>query len=149
MVNSQVKLRVRIVLTAGWVEPCHHHPLITRFHPTSGLHDPHSVRGTFPLKFKVGDQPQARLGQVKLRRALRSAIGKVDHMLSQVRLGYHQVNWTLALFACRQNNQISLQVPWSGAHISYLHPRNGHFIPAAINHFISAGTKWSIPFWPE
>ena len=32
----------------------HHHPLITRFHPTSGLHDPHSVRWAFPLEFKVG-----------------------------------------------------------------------------------------------
>ena len=31
----------------------HHHTLITSFHPTSGLHDPHSDRGTFPLEFKV------------------------------------------------------------------------------------------------
>ena len=61
----------------------HHHPLITRFHPTSGLHDPHSVRETFPLEFKWGDQPKARLGYVRLRRVIRSIDqGRFQNILS-------------------------------------------------------------------
>ena len=32
----------------------HHHPLITRFHPTSGPHHPHSLRWTIPREFTMG-----------------------------------------------------------------------------------------------
>ena len=31
-----------------------HHPLITRFHPTIGPHDPHSLRWTFPSELSLG-----------------------------------------------------------------------------------------------
>ena len=33
-----------LVLQQGAPKDDHHHPLITRFHPTSGPHDPHSLR---------------------------------------------------------------------------------------------------------
>ena len=32
----------------------HHHPLIARFHPTSGPHDPHSLRWAFPSELSLG-----------------------------------------------------------------------------------------------
>ena len=32
----------------------HHHPLITRFHPSSGQHDPYSVRWSFPSELSLG-----------------------------------------------------------------------------------------------
>ena len=31
-----------------------HHPLITRFHPTIGPHDPHLLRWTFPSELSLG-----------------------------------------------------------------------------------------------
>ena len=41
----------------------HHHPLITRFHPTSGPHDLYLDLpiGAFPWSLKMGDQPYVTL----------------------------------------------------------------------------------------
>ena len=45
----------------------YHHPLITRFHPTSGPRDPHTLRWIFPLDLSLGVYHVVtilRLGQV-------------------------------------------------------------------------------------
>ena len=39
-----------VTILGLWPKDGHHHPLITRFHPTSSQHDPHSLRWTLPLE---------------------------------------------------------------------------------------------------
>ena len=38
-----------VTILRWWPKNGHHHQLITRFHPTSSPHDPHSVRWSVPL----------------------------------------------------------------------------------------------------
>ena len=84
------------------------------------------------------------------------SVNRVDIMISQ---------WTFASYISGS----SFSYQWhlyplyaqflidSWTHISYLHPWNGHFIPAGVNRsiparmeqFILAGIKWAILFRPD